>query len=100
MTARDTYNATAGTSATPTTAGAVRVASNIANAATHQESINGTISNAGKNLARGVSAADDVTIRNANATYIANKQRASMLEQVAISNAKATLRNTGDVLPA
>lgn len=97
MTARSTFEATNAPSAVPTSAGATRVASNVANANTHQETISANASSGfGTSLARGVTAAQDVTIRAANATYVANKQRAAMIEQTTIDNAKATLRNTGD----
>lgn len=100
MTARSTYEATNAPSAIPTSAGATRVVSNVSNALTHQEAINAVGPNAGKIFARGVSAADDVTIRAANASYVANKQKAAMIEQVTIQNAKDVLRNSGDVAPA
>lgn len=89
MTDRSTYEASVKAAATP------RVVSNIANAAAHQETIIaiGTMAN-------GVSAANDRTIRAANATYVAAKQKACLAEQIAVQAAKDTLRSAGDTGPA
>jgi hypothetical protein len=99
MTARSTFEATNATSATPTSAAATRVASNVANANVAQEIIAAVAHNAGTSLAHGVSIANDVTIRAANAAYIAAKQKATMIEEVTIQNAKDVLRSTGDTAP-
>lgn len=89
MTDRSTYEASVKAAAPP------RVVSNIANAAAHQETINaiGTMAN-------GISAANDRTVRAANATYVAAKQKAAMLEQIAVQAAKDVLRAAGDTAPA
>lgn len=100
MTARATYEAVVAPSSVPGSASNVRAATNIANANNHQETLaaNGS-TGLGTSRARGVSASQDVTIRAANTTYQLAKQTAAMTEQVTIDNARAVLRNAGDVGP-
>jgi hypothetical protein len=76
-----------------------RVASNQANALTAEESIAAQTVNAGNPSGRGVSQSADTQIRAANAAYVAAKQTACMLEQVAINNARSILQQT-DTAPA
>lgn len=94
MTARTTYEASC------VTANSTVVANHISTTNTAQESINAAGVNAGKPLARGVAAADDVTIRNANKTYLYSRMLNEMAKQVSIQSAKDTLRATGDSAPA
>lgn len=93
MTVRDTYQASV------KTASVAKVASNVVNANTHQESINAVGVNIGANPQLGVTAAHQATIMTANETYNANKQNAEMVKQVAIQAAKDILRQT-DTAPA
>jgi hypothetical protein len=94
MSNRSTYESSVAAASTP------RVSSNTSNATTAQESINVVGAINGKILQRGVSVADDLTIRAANTAYVVAKQKAAMLEQVTIQNAKDLLRSTGDTGPA
>ena len=90
MTARDTYIASVKTGENS------KVATNIANANTAQETINVT----GVNPARGASAALIAAVNSSNAAYAAARLNAEMVKQVAIQAAKDTLRAGGDVHPA
>lgn len=95
MTARSTYESTVATASLP------RVATNTANAIAHQETLNANSSSGlGTSKARGVTAAQDATIRAANVTYQVAKQAATMAEQATIQVAKDLLRSTGDTGPA
>jgi hypothetical protein len=77
-----------------------RTASNESAQQAYQASVDAVGVNAGKPLARGVSAADDVTIKAASATLAAARLNAEMIKQVTIQIAKDTLRASGDTAPA
>lgn len=94
MTARDTYVNSVATALT------AKVATNVANANTHQETINASGVNAGNPTGRGAGSALMTATANANAAYAAAKLNAEMVKQIAIQAAKDTLRSTGDTAPA
>jgi hypothetical protein len=92
MSARDTYIAAV------KTAEVAKIAAFQAATQAHQVSVNNAGVDAGVNPAIGVANGStlDVAIRNANAAYAAARLSAEMAKQVAIENAKNTLRATGD----
>jgi hypothetical protein len=91
LTARSTFESTVAAS------NPVLVASNQSAANAAQETINSVGVNAGNPTGRGVSAAADLTIRQANAAYIAAKAASAMAQQATIQVARDTLAATGDV---
>jgi hypothetical protein len=93
MTARTTFEAAA-LAANVTKTATLATLTN-----TTQEAVNAVGVNIGANPMLGVSAAHDLTIRAANVTAQATAQKASHDAQMAVTNAKATLRATGDVWP-
>jgi hypothetical protein len=75
------------------------VASNNSASLSAQESINAVGVNIGANTALGVTAAHDLTIRQANAAYIAAKQAAASTQMQTIQTARDLLASQGDTGP-
>ena len=93
MTSRDTLIVTV-KAALITKVAAVNAAATVA-----QETINAVGVNTGANPQRGATASQINTTNSANAAYAAALQNAEMVKQMAITQAKATLRATGDLGP-